>query len=469
MRVMSATAALSIAGLAMIVALAWHSWDGMNPAAGAVATLADAALHGEAPGATQADRVLATVYLPPFPLLVAAAHASGLSWRNALRACSVLAALALLIAVAVAARAAGGDGRAIATAWALLAASFPLHAAAVSGRADLLAAALSVMALAAWLRDPEASGWTTPLWCALAAATRASAWAVPIALLTWLAIGGEWRRALAFGVRMLLAGAALLLVLQPWHAAAWTLDVWRTLLTPRHTLLALRAPAELLRYLASFAELAACAALAGVAWMSAPRPPAALRSALLVALAIATIALADRQSDHNHLIEPLAMACVAAGLIVRTDVRPARRLAIALVALTCTAATWRDLDATRRSTASPDAQRRVVLDSLAHAQGERLTEDPLLALAAGARPAVADAAVLRSLALRGDPRAARVLADLARDRWAMIVLNEDAAKRRDGWYRDFHFGQAFVDTLLRRDVRTGTADGYVLYRPARGR
>jgi hypothetical protein len=450
--------------------IVWRTYVGMNPASGAIAALADAASHGRAPG-SGGDPHLATLYLPPFPLLVAALHAVGLDWLGALRSASLGTALMLLGAVAMAVRAAAGGRLAMAVAVSLLVVSFPFQAASLAGRADTLAAALTLAALAMWLRDPALRGWGLPLAGALAWLTKATACAVPVAVVMVSLIGTERRALRGFALRFLAALAAGLALLLPWHGPQWIVDALRTMLfAPPHTSIPLRGPAEVLRYLASYAELAVIAAFA-LAMFALPdarlRP---LRWAMAVALLIALAVMANRQSDHNHLLEVLALGAVGAGIVVERLWRGAESDALlrsvliaALLGIVLTAASWRNVDSYHRAAAQSASRRTEILAAVRRAPEGVLTEDPLLSLAAGRTAAVADPAVLRSLALAHDPRATRIIGDFRRGRWAMLVFEMDPVEHRDGWYRDFHFGSEAMTAILERYELVGEVEGYSLY------
>src|SRR5262249_5506199 len=66
---------------------------------------------------------------------------------------------------------------------------------------------------------------------------------------------------------------------------------------------------------------------------------------------------------------------------------------------------------------------RVIARVRADEAAVAFTEDPLVALAADKRPALADPASLRSLERRGDPRAVRVVERVARAEYPLVVLN----------------------------------------------
>src|SRR5262245_3440000 len=152
-----------LAAWALLLAQTWDTWVGMNHATGTVAVLADAALHGEAAGHEGASEYLGALYAPPFPLLVAGFKAVGLSWLHAVRLAWLGSALLLLAATAWAARAAGASTTGVRATLALIAACNLFKVATLGGRADLFAAACTVAAVAAWLRDRELKGWACAL------------------------------------------------------------------------------------------------------------------------------------------------------------------------------------------------------------------------------------------------------------------------------------------------------------------
>jgi len=447
---------------AAIVVRAWDTWVEMNHASGTVAVLADAALHGEAAGHEGASEYLGALYAPPYPLLVAALKRAGLSWLHALRAGSLLSALLLLGAVAWAARAAGASTTGARLALALLAACNLFKVATLGGRADLLAAAFSVLAVGAWLRDRELKGWACAAFAAAAWACKVSEVAAPLAIVAMSVFARDGATVARFVLRFALACVVVVALLAPFHSLSWYAQALSTtVFAPPNLSNPVRGPAELLRYLASFAELG----LVAVMGVSALLDPAMRRSPLRwstgAALLVAMGVLANRGADHNHLLTAVALAGVCAGAAWETS--PARTLALVAVTVLLPAAAWRDLWAQSRYAADPSAKRAQVLAVVRAEPGPVLAEDPLLLLAAGRRSPISDPSTLRSRALAGDPRAQRIATETTERRWALIVLETDAAS--EAWYRDFHFGDAVMRPLRAGYERTGDADGFAFYRP----
>src|SRR5215831_9174611 len=277
------------------VLVAWPTYNGMNHATGAVAACADAALHGEAPGLSHGEAFLGTLYFPPVPLLVAGAHALGMSWRTALRWVNFFGMIALAVSVALAGQSLGGSGVSFTVALSLLLVSFPFMATSLAGRADPWAAALSMGALAAWCRDPRRRGWAAPALAAAAWLVKATALTVPLAVLISAATPGARRAAGPFAARFFAAVAAGVLLTVPWHGPGWYADVLHTIAfaTPNVST-PLRGPFELLRYVASFGELAVAAGLSIVyltgEW-SRGRP---IRPFAIAALVIAMLVMTNR-------------------------------------------------------------------------------------------------------------------------------------------------------------------------------
>jgi hypothetical protein len=462
--------AAALAMWLLVVAQAWPTFLGMNPATGTVAALADASLHGRAPGADGGSTFLAALYTPPFPLVVARLHALGVGWRDALRIASVLSIILLLAATAWCVRAAGGRGTGTACACALLVASFPIQSATLAGRADGLAAALTLAAVAAWLGTPDLRSWKPPLLSALAWMTKITALTVPAAILLEAVRGRRIGPALRYLAGFAIGLAAALALMIPAHGPAWMASVTHAMLwaRPNTTVLA-RGPAELLRYLASFAELAVIASLAIVGLATGGDRMGRLRMASLISLIIALAVMSNRGSDHNHLLELTALTAVSAGLFIERTLPtrageplpPAAALAATLVVLAVAAGSWRNFDSVHRAAPRPESRRAGITARIAGAPGEVFTEDPLLALTAGRPAAVADPALLRSLAARGEPRALGIVDDLERGRWTMLVL-ESEPSLTSSWYRDFHLGPRATAALLQSYRETGQVDGYVV-------
>jgi hypothetical protein len=459
----TAVLVVALATWGLIVVRSWDTWVGMNHATGTVAVLADAALHGEAAGHEGESEYLGGLYAPPFPVLVAGLRRTGLSWLHALRVASLGSALLLLAAAAWAARAAGASAGGVRATLALLAACNLFKVGSLGGRADLLAAALSVSAIAAWLRDRELKGWACAVFAAAAWACKVSEVAVPLAIVAMSALTREGAPAARFVLRFAVACAVGVALLLPFHSLSWYAQAFSTtLFAPPNQTLRLRGPAEVLRYLASFAELGLVAVMAVAAVLEPEWRRSPLRWSTGAALLVAMSVLANRGADHNHLLTTIALAGVCAGTAWESS--SSRRLALVGVLVVLPAAGWRDAWAHARYAADPAARRAQVVAAVRAEPGPVLAEDPLVLLAAGRRSPISDPSTLRSRALAGDASARRIATETAERRWALVVLENDP-ETNAAWYRDFHFGDAMMRPLRAGYVRSGDADGFVLYRP----
>ena len=461
----SALLLVSLAGWLAAVAALWRSYFGMFPATGVVAALADAVLRGQAPGHEDGTTFLVSYYFPPFPILVAAAHRSGLEWLQSLRASSLLCGALVLASAAWVAHALGAGRRGAWLAPALVAATYSFKASAIDGRADLLAVAFSLGALAAWTRDPKARGWALPALAAASLLTKATSVSVPLALAASALFRRDIGTLARFAWRCAACALLGLLLTLPAHGPEWYMDVLETLVAaPPGESNLLRAPAELVRYLGACGELAlfvtlALALLLGRRMRGAPVAAFAAAS-LLITLGVMT----NVGSGPNHLDELGAVAAIgaaawAAPRLARPALLPPLALAIAVLG-----ASWRDLLPAVRHAGAPGNVRAGVIDAVRSEPGPVLTEDALISLAAGRRPAVSDAAPLNPLSSMSDPRALRVVADLERRRFTLIVLDDDL-RASARWYRVVYLGEPFVEALKAHYRAAGVVDGYYLYRP----
>ena len=366
-----------------------------------------------------------------------------------------------------AAQSLGGSGVAMTVSLALLLVSFPFVRASLAGRIDPLAAALSIGALAAWCHDPRRRNWWAPALAAAACLVKATSIVVPLAVMISTFGPGVRRDAGPFAARFIAAIAAGVVLTMPWHGPGWYADVIYTLaFAPPNTSAFARGPFELLRYLASFAELAVAVGL-GIVYLTSEwsrgRP---VRPFAIAALALAMMAMSKRGSDHNDLLELTAFAAIAAGLWAEHATRREAALGVALVLLVVTGAAWRETQSVGREARSKDARRDAVVAAVRGETGAVLCEDPLVALAAGRRAEISDASTLRSRLGKGDARARAIVDRIAAGRYTLIVLNEELESARDHRYRDFQFGAAAAGAIADRYQAAGMADGFHLYRPA---
>lgn len=456
---------VALGAWALTLALCWPTYFEMNPATGAVAALADAVLTHRVPGGDEGEAFLATFYFPPEPLLTAAGRRLGLDWKDALRVGSVLGGVLLLGAVGWATRAADARRGGAWLAIALVASTYFFKSSSLGGRADLLAAAFSIAALASWLSDRELRGWKVPVFAACSFLIKATSVAVPVALVLFQLVRREPSPLLRFAWRFAVSALALVALLWPFGGPTWYASAMRELATATPCIWSVsRGPAEILRYLGAHAELAAIAALALAALVSRTGRGTPLVAYGVAAVALALFVMANHGAGHNHLDDATAFAAVCAAQwtsrrVGRGALWPAFLLSIVLVS-----ATWRDLVPVLRHTPNPENRRTAVVAAVREEPGAVFTEDALLTLAAGRDPEISDPGALRSLVLKGDPRAERVVAAVREGRYSLVVLMMDLDAGAY-WYHNFHLGDPVVKAIRGRYRLAGTVDGYALYRP----
>jgi len=447
--------------------LAWPTYIGMNTATGTVAALSEALLEGRAPGRDGDESLLATYYFPPLPLGIAAARRAGLGVRDAVRAAGTASAVLLLLAVGRAGfvLAGGWSGALLATA--LLGSTFLFRSSTLGCRTDLLAVAFSLAGLAAWERDREARGWLLPILAAAALLCKLTALTLPAAL-AWCCLRDGRHAALArFLARCLLVIVAGVALTAPVHGPGWYLDTVRTtLFAPPFTWSFVRGPAELLRYLGSYAEFAVLVALTLVLLVQPAMRATPLAAFAAISAIRAVAALANRGSGYNHLDELAGAAAIGAAMSWVWEPRRSRAWAATALVLVVLAASWRETLPLLRHAHEPESRWTSLTDALRTVGGPLFTEDAMVALAAGRRPAIADPSTLRSLELKGDPRALRTIARLQAGHYDLVVLAEDA-EAAGAWYRDGFLGASAVEAIRAAYRKEGVIGGSHFYRPIR--
>jgi hypothetical protein len=492
-RVLPALAlALALATAARLPA-AWESGNALNHVSGTWMTLADDLARGTlyrpvaAEGAWGGTRYFPLAFALQAGLLRLGAPALAAAYGASLGAGLLLAAGIFLLLR-------GGGARRAALFAPLALAGFAGQHALSAGRGDLLPVALSALGLAALARGP------TPGRVAAAAALLSLAFAAKPTALTaaaaavaFLALRAQRRAALALAA-LVAAGAAAVVAATERLSSGRFLPGLRAVGAGGAGLEdALRAPVRLAQELAVGDPAGLVLALAGAAALAASLPPLLARGPavparrqadrvpprvadprLLPALWLAAAwtgalaVLASPGTGVNHLVELeaasavlLGAAAVApgrAGAVARAGAPAAALAGIALVA-----ALLREDLATSRL-----AEVRAVVRALP--AGKVLSEDPLVPLLAGERPALLDAFSLRLTAAR-DPALLGALAGaLRRGELAAVVLLEDpGSPAADAW-----FGQGNLGLPLAREIAAGyrrrAAIGrYRLYVPRDGR
>jgi hypothetical protein len=335
----------------------------------------------------------------------------------------------------------------------------------LDGRADLLAVAFSLAALAAWTRDREARGWALPALAAAALLTKATSVTVPLALAAW-ALGRRDAATLGrFAWRFAACVLTGLLVTLPAHGPSWYASVLRTLLTAAPgTSNFLRPPAELIRYLGACGELACSRRSRSAAVRAADARDAAGRICRRFA--------AHHARCHGQRglgPEPSGRAG-RSGRSWRSGVGRAAPLAARAPRPgrahdRGAGGTWRDLLPAVRHAGAAGNVRADVIAAVRAEPGPVLTEDALIALAAGHRPAISDAAPLRPLSLQRDPRALRWWRRSTSGAfpWSCSTTTSMPSAR---WYRIVYLGEPVTIALKARYRAAGVVDGYYLYRPS---
>ena len=447
--------------------LAWPTYLGMNTATGIVAALAEASLEGRSPGGEEGEALLATYYFPPFPLAVAAARRTGLGVLDALRAASAAAGVLLLLAVARAGHVLAGGWRGAFVAVAILGTTFLFRSAVFAGYTDLLPVACSLAGLAAWERDRDLRGWLVPALAGLAILGKLTALTLPVAVVFCGLRDRNLTGLGRFALRYALVIAAGVAITAPVHGPAWYLDTVRTtLLAPPFTFNAVRGPAEVLRYLGTYPELAVCVALTLVLLLQPGMRAMPLAAFAAISAIRATAALANMGSGHNHLLELGGAVAIGAAMCWVQEPLPSARWTTAALAIVVVAASWRETVPIMRHAGRPESRRAEVIEGMRGAGPRLFTEDPMIALALGHRPAIADPTTLRSLDLRGDPRARRVIARLQAAEYDPVVLDNDIVAFST-WYRDGFLGASAVEAIRTRYFKAGVVAGANVYLPIR--
>jgi hypothetical protein len=474
-------AALALATVLRMPA-AWTSGNALNHVSGAWMALADDLAHGTLyrPLHDPALGYGGTRYLPlAFALQAALLRAgagllaSGWALSAAAGALLVLGGFLLLRGL--------GLRRAPALAFAVLAlGGFAAQHALSAIRGDLLPVALSALGLAALarLRGPARLAVAAVL-LSLAFAAKPTAVTAAAAGALWLAAQGERRSAAALAAATGALDAGVLLATDALSGGRF-LAILRACAVDVTLPGALRAPGRLARDLALadpaglVLALAAAAAVlaAALALARAARTRRAAAPLLLPALWLATAALAalavyaSPGAGMNHLLELEAAAALAIGAATVGPAPRAARLVAPLAAaagLAMALAIWRDDLRSSRL----DELRRVVA---ALPAGPVLSEDPTVPLLAGARPVVLDPWMLRVAAARDPALAAGLAAEVARGRYAAVVLFQDLdAPGAAAWYADGNLGVPLV-AQIRTGYREARAIGrYHLYLPRAAR
>jgi hypothetical protein len=480
---MGLAAALLLASAGRLPA-AWESGNALNHVSGAWATLADDLARGtfyrplHDPGVGYGG----TRFFP----LVFALHAGlvrlGVPLLPAGYALS-LGAAALVVLGAFALLRRLGVPRTLALASAALAlAGFAVQHGASAIRGDLLPVGLSALGLAA-AASPRERGRLAlaALLFALAFAAKPTSLTAAAAAVAWLALRREPGRAAALAIGTATLAACIVLGTDALSGGRF-LALIRACASggagPRDVLVA---PFKLGRFLvvcdpgglallagATLAIATGGRRLARLARGDPSEAPLLLPALWLAAAAAGLLAvLASPGTGANHLVEVEVASAVALGAAWMSPGGPARvaRLGAPVAAAAGVALAVLTL---RQDLASSRLHEiRALVRALP--PGPVLSEDPLVPIAAGVRPVLLDAWMLR-LAAERDPDLVRSLgAEIAAGRYAAIVLFRDLGDpASDEWFAQGNLGLEVIAEIRRTSRRAAGFGRYHLYVPRSG-
>ncbi len=468
------------AATALRLPAAWESGNSLNHVSGAWMALADDLAHGTFYRPLH-DPALGYGGTRFFPLAFAL-HAALVRAGLPLLAAGELLCLAAGVATAAGAawflRRTGHPPWPAAALAALPLAGFSGQLALAAVRGDLLAAALSIWALACLVPGRESGGREHLAGAAallvlafLAKPTSLAAAAAAVAFLAWR---GERRKALRLGLAVC-AGCAAVAAATNLLSGGRFLALIGALGSGGGLGGILHAPARLAGLLvredpAGLALLAAAGAVLWQALRARRAPPPALGLAGLwtgSALAGTLLTLASPGTGVNHLLDLEAASALVAGAGLAGAAPRLARGVVALAAAaglaTATGMWHRDLGDGRLA-----ALRAALQAAGQGAPAPLLSEDPLAPLCAGERPFLVDSWMLR-LAAERDPALARPLLDRLRGGGfrAVILLHGAEAPGADDWFsRDL--GPAALAVIRGHWLLETTAGPYHVYRFATG-
>lgn len=413
----------------------------LDIACGTWVALADDLVHGTFYRPIESDLGFGgTRYFPLHFVIQAGLMRGGMGPLASGYLLAIASGLLMLAGVATALRALGLNWRAAAAVAALTIATVSMQRSISTIRGDLLPAALSVWGVAAALASRGRSKliWPAAALFVLAFSAKATTVFGPAAAVAWLWIGGRRHEAMKLAIASLAGAVVVLLTVdllsggrfhQNMLACASGGGGWKYAIGAPVWLssAALDDPASLL-----FAALAVVATVSG-----GQRALRSLPGLLLIATAgVALLIFASPGAYYNHLIDLHIAAILALGMGLMQQPRASAILAVSTLA----AMTFMFGEAR-----SPEPHGRA-LRAVAAAidRGPILSEDPMVSVLAGQRPAVLDPYMLRLVGDHDPGLRARFLDGLLQGRYRGVILVGDPASPR---YDTAYFGHGFVAAL----------------------
>jgi hypothetical protein len=340
---------------------------------------------------------------------------------------------------------------------------------------------LGALALALRGRD-ERSIASAGILAGLAAASKLTGVWAAAAILTWLALHQQWRRAAIFTIACGVTAAVLLGAVQlitdgglTEHLLAFSGAGIKGIES------LLRAPNQLLYQLVGHASaalvlvpLAVVGAL--VSWSS--RNPSLIHLAWSYALLLLLVVYADLGTGANQLLDIIVLTVLAVGVLAGRAAREEGHTARVILLTVAVGVIWgagvdlirtvgRDVRLSGGDGYSAESSTRASMASIVRPGERLLTDDPYVAVALGQRPLIMDPFMLTRLDRVHPEWVDPLIIAIEQRRFDVVVLVVRLENREvDFWWTDYHFGPRVARALRNSYRADGRARRYHIYRPA---
>lgn len=180
--------------------------------------------------------------------------------------------------------------------------------------------------------------------------------------------------------------------------------------------------------------------------------PPIWKAATIACAAFTTLIFVDYQgASINHLVDLLALGVLGVAWAVSADPGPANQrhatVAMATAAtliLACIIGNWYG---TLRTTVRGSTVPAYSLDGIVVGPGPILSENPLVNIAIGQRPVIADPFAFRRMAIKHPEFKADIIRRVQAHEFAAVVLLARAGRENSAWYRDGSWGVDVFDAI----------------------
>jgi hypothetical protein len=304
---------------------------------------------------------------------------------------------------------------------AMMLASNAVRASTLAGMSDPLAAALAIWGVVAVTSTGRFSILASSIFFSLAVATKVTSIFGLAAVVIWMVLNRQYRRAILCGLTATLA-TGLLFAIFEFVSHGRMLEIFRACATGGAGLSQiLQAPIVFSGILCRFDPVAGAIWILALIAVFSTRQAFSLPGILLLTTTLGTLAIyGSPGTDMNHLIdlEAASLICVAICLTRAASLLPL----VTFLALCGAAVSAKDAMRIDYESRRDQISRALAIAGKSPSSGPILSENPLLPILTGQRPYMLDGFMFRVFTQSNSPLARQLWNDLSHQRFRAVIL-----------------------------------------------